>query len=232
MVEWINAVFDNPNYGLLVLPAATLLGITASVGSCCNVAVVGALTGFAGTTKDTNRSVVIVTGLSFMIGTILALAAMGAVAGFVSQVAGSLLGKYWTIFAGLAAILFGLVSLNLIPFKMPQFSQKTDRKLPQSFTGAILFGGLVGGGSAACSVGCNPALATALGMAVVRGQTVWGIIILILFAIGYSLPMTAALVGLSYGKLAFLRSEKMSRMIRYAGGVILLTVGFYFLTTV
>jgi cytochrome c biogenesis protein CcdA len=98
--------------------------------------------------------------------------------------------------------------------------------------GATVFGITVGGGASACSIGCNPALAAALGISVVKGQTIWGMIILAFFAIGYSLPMTLALIGLSMGKAAFLQSEKASMIIKYIGGAILIVVGFYFLATI
>ena len=114
-------VFNSSEYGLIVLPAAILLGLAASISSCCNVAVVGAITGFSGSRENTGRKTVIVTGLSFMIGTVLALAALGAVAGFVSQVAATSMGKYWQVFAGLAAVFFGLISFGLAPFTMPRF---------------------------------------------------------------------------------------------------------------
>jgi cytochrome c-type biogenesis protein len=232
MLDWVHRVFDNPEYGLLILPAAILLGFAASVGSCCNVAVVGAITGFSGASQNTRRSTIIVTGLSFMIGTILALAALGAVSGFVSQVAGTAMGKYWKLFAGLAAVFFGLVSFGLAPFKLPSLGSSFKPGVPQSLIGATVFGLTVGGGASACSIGCNPALATALGLSVVKGQTIWGMVILAFFAIGYSLPMTLALIGLSMGKAAFLRSQKASTAIKYFGGVILIVVGFYFLATI
>lgn len=231
MLDWVNGVFESSEYGLIVLPAAILLGFAASVSSCCNVAVVGAITGFSGSRENTGRGTIVVTGVSFMLGTIIALAALGAVAGFVSQMAATSMGNYWKIFAGLAAVFFGLVSLGLAPFKLPSLGTSIKPGAPQSLLGAALFGIAVGGGASACSVGCNPMLASVLGITVIKGQTLWGMAILAFFAIGYSLPMTMVLVGLSMGKAAFLRSETASNIIRYAAGVMLIAVGFYFLVT-
>jgi cytochrome c biogenesis protein CcdA len=232
MPEWLIQIFDSSEYSLIVLPASILLGFAASVSNCCNVAVVGAITGFSGSRENTGRGTIVVTGLSFMVGTILALGVLGAVAGFISQVAATSMGKYWKLFAGLAAVLFGLVSFGVAPFKMPSFGGSIKPGAPQSLWGAALFGIAVGGAASACAVGCNPLLATVLGITVIKGQTLWGMAILGLFAIGYSLPMTMVLVGLTMGKAAFLRSETVSKVIRYAAGAILVAVGFYFLATV
>ena len=231
MLEWVNQVFESSDYGLIVLPAAILLGLAASISSCCNAAVIGAITGFSGSRHDTGRSMIIVTGLSFMAGTVLALAVLGAVAGFVSQVTAGVMGNYWKFVAGLAAVLFGLMSLGLAPFKLPQFSSKFKRAAPESLLGAAIFGIAVGGGASACTVGCNPALATVLGITIIKGQTLWGMVILAFFAIGYSLPMTLLLVGLSLGKASFLKSETASTVIRYLAGAVLIIVGFYLLAT-
>ncbi len=231
MLEWVNQVFESSDYGLIVLPAAILLGLAASISSCCNAAVVGAITGFSGSRNETGRGTIIVTGLSFMAGTILALAVLGAVAGFVSQVTANVMGNYWKIVAGLAAVFFGLMSFGLAPFKLPQFNSRVKRAAPQTLLGAVIFGIAVGGGASACTVGCNPALATVLGITIIKGQTLWGMVILAFFAIGYSLPMTLLLVGLSLGKASFLKSETASTVIRYIAGAVLIIVGFYLLVT-
>jgi len=232
MLDWINQVMNSPEYGLIVLPAAVLLGFAASVSSCCNVAVVGAITGFSGSHGSTGRKTIVVTGLFFMIGTILALAALGGIAGFVSQLAATSMGRYWKLAAGLAAVFFGLVSCGVAPFKMPGLSSSIRPAGGGTLMGAAFFGLAVGGGASACTIGCNPALATVLGLTVIKGQTLWGMAILAFFAIGYSLPMTMVLVGLSMGKAAFLRSDTAAAVIRYLGGLILIVIGFYFLATV
>ena len=165
-----------------------------------------------------------------MLGTIAALAVLGAVAGFVSQVAGSTLGRYWKVFAGLAAILFGLAALNLVPFRLPTVGS-THRTQPRGLFGAAVFGLVVGGSATACSVVSNPLLAVPLGIAALQGHTLWGAAILAAFAIGFSVPLTAILLGLTLGK-ATLKAKKAVTAVRIVGGAMLIAVGFYFLVTV
>ena len=216
----------------MILPAAFLLGLTGAVSSCCVLPVAGAVAGYSGSRPVAGRNVVLMTGLFFMIGTVIALAALGAVAGFVSQIAGSILGKYWRLFAGMAAVLFGAVALGLFPWRLPQFGLALNRSLPTTYLGAALFGLVVGGGTAACTVGCNPALATALGVAMLQRQILWGAVILTAFAIGYSFPPTVMLMGISLGKATLLKSETAGKVIRYVSGALLVGIGFYLLVTI
>ncbi len=230
MQDWVTQVLESPQFTLAVLPAAVLLGLLAAASSCCSIPALGAIVGYSGSREDMSRRATMLAGLFFMVGTIIALAALGGVAGFVSQMAGTALGRYWKIFAGLAMILFGLAALNLVPFKLPSVTL-TGRAVPGGPLGAALFGLVVGGSATACSAGCNPVLPVALGIATLQGHTLWGAAILGAFAVGFSLPLTAILLGLSFGKSA-LKAQKATTVIRITGGVLLVGVGFYLLATV
>jgi cytochrome c biogenesis protein CcdA len=63
-----------------------------------------------------------------MLGTIVALLILGGVAGFVGHAAQSSLGKYWRLFAGFVAILFGLAALRVLPVKLPQKTNQSKAK--------------------------------------------------------------------------------------------------------
>ncbi|MFH1700414.1 MAG: cytochrome c biogenesis protein CcdA [Candidatus Zixiibacteriota bacterium] len=229
MIDTLRQILDNPEYGWIILPASLVLGLAASVSSCCTLPVLGAIAGYSGSQEKIDKKTIAITGLFFMIGTMLSLGLLGAAAGFISQIAGSALGIYWKTLAGLIIIFLGAVSLDLIPWKIPGIVTNYKPTVPESIKGAAFFGLVVGGGTSACTIGCNPALAGAIGLAVLRGHTLWGIIILTFFAIGYSFPAAAVLTGLSYGKAAIFRSERAAKIIRYTAGCILLIAGFYLL---
>ena len=222
-------VLEAPELRGAVLPAALLLGVLGAASSCCAVPALGVIAGYSGTREDAARRATVVAGLFFMLGTVIALAFLGAVAGFVSQAAGAILGRYWRVFAGLAAIFFGLAALNLIPFKLPSFGSP-EKSRRRGLLGAAAFGLVVGGSATACTACCNPVLAVALGVAMLQGHTLWGAAILASFAVGFSVPLTAMLVGLSLGRSA-LKAKKAATAVRIAGGVLLVGVGFYFLVT-
>ncbi len=230
MEEWISQVLESSSLSLAVFPAAFLLGVLGSVTSCCNVPVLAAITGYSGALGGkTDRRVLYLTGLFFMIGTIIALGALGAVTGFVGQVAGASLGQYWKLVVGLILVFFGLATLNLAPFSLPKLGF-SRAGLPKGFIGAMVYGLAVGGATTACSACCNPALPVALGVATLQGHTLWGAAMLSAFAVGYSLPMAGILVGLGLGlgKLTLV-VQKIAPVLTTAAGGLLIGVGFYLL---
>jgi len=230
MVEWPTEILKSSNLSLAVFPAAFLLGLMASVTSCCNLPVLGAIAGYSGTFgNDSDRRALLLTALFFMLGTVAAFAALGAASGFAGQVAGASLGFYWKLFAGFVFILFGLANLNLLPFNfaMPGFMRDSWKK--QS-TGATIYGFAVGGGATACSALCNPVLPAALAITALQGHTFWGAAILAVFSVGYSLPMAGVLLGLGFGlRRLTLVVQKINPFIKTIAGILLIVIGFYLL---
>lgn len=232
MVEWSAEILKSASFSLAVFPAAFLLGLMGAVTSCCNLAVLGAVAGYSGSVgHHSDRRAILVTGLFFILGTVAACAALGAVSGFVGRLAAASLGFYWKLFAGFIMVLFGLASLNLIPFDVAHlgFTRNTQERRS---SWATLYGLAVGGGAASCSVVCNPVLPVVLAVTTFQGHVLWGAAILTVFSIGKSLPMAAVLVGLGLG---FGRLESVVRTInpvmQKMAGVLLIVTGFYLLAT-
>jgi len=233
MPEWIQQVLDTTTPGVAVLPAALLLGILGAVTSCCNLAVIGAIAGYSGSLGETrDRRGILLTGLFFMLGAILALAALGAVTGFVGRVAGESLGAYWKFFAGLILVFFGLASLDLLPFDLPNLGFLGGPS-QRGFVGSMLYGLAIGGGMTTCSVCCSPVLPVVLAYTTLQGGTAWGTAVLGTFAVGFSLPLAGGLVGLGlgFGKLRTV-AKRATLVIRIAAGVMLIGVGFYLLAMI
>ena len=91
---------------------------------------------------------------------------------------------------------------------------------------------VVGGASTACTATCNPLILLPLCLAALQGKSLWGAMILAAFAIGYSLPFAAILIGLrtGLGKMKAL-SERAALVVKAVAGMLLLAVGFYMLAT-
>src|ERR1035441_3159340 len=130
MMQWATETLQAASMGPVAVPLALLLGLVSAVASaCCTLPAMGMLVAYSGTHEDVNRQTAFASAISFMIGTMLALIVLGFVAGFVGQAAQALLGRYWKLFAGIVAVVLGLVALKLLPFKLPQLVRKTeDRK--------------------------------------------------------------------------------------------------------
>lgn len=116
-----------------------------------------------------------------------------------------------------------------LPFNFSAASQgKTTNR--SSKLGTAAAGLLMGGGVAASSLPCNPGIFIVLGAAVLQGQVIWATLLLAMFAIGFSLPLGAVLLGVSLGKTALL-TKNADTAIRWVSGCILLFAGFYLLVT-
>lgn len=232
MLQSITNTLESASMGLTALPLAFLLGLVSAVASaCCTLPAMGMLVAYSGTREDTNRKTAAASAISFMIGTALALIVLGFVAGFVGQAAQAMLGRYWKLFAGFIAAVLGLAALKMLPLKLPQLVQKTQRRsIDRGVLATVVVGLLMGGGVAASSLPCNPGIFIVLGAAVLQGHILWGMALLAAFSIGFSLPLSAILFGVSWGK-ASIKAQKAETAIRGIAGVLLVCAGFYLLAT-
>src|SRR5512145_758445 len=230
MLETITNILRGASMGPAAVPLALLLGLVSAVASaCCTLPAMGMLVAYSGTREEVNRRTAFASAISFMVGSTVALIVLGFVAGFVGQAAQALLGRYWRVFAGLIAVVLGLAALKLLPLKLPQFRGTAGAKpANRGALGVAVVGLLMGGGVAACSLGCNPGIYIVLGAAVLQGHALWGMVVMAAFGIGFSLPLSAILFGVSFGK-ASLKAQKAEAVIRVVAGVLLVGVGFYLL---
>jgi cytochrome c-type biogenesis protein len=235
MIDILNRVTEAlqaASMGPMALPLAFLLGLVSAVASaCCTVPAMGMLVAYSGTRQDVDRRAALTSAIWFLIGTTLALIILGLVAGFVGQTAQAFLGRYWKLFAGVVAVVLGLATLKLLPFRMPGRDRAESTPMPSGRKmGAALGGLFLGGGVAACSLPCNPGIFIVIGASILMGRIVWGMVLMAAFAIGFSLPLAAILFGVSFGKSS-IKAQKADVVIRTIAGTLLVCAGFYLLVT-
>ncbi len=56
MQEWTDQIIKSQNFGIIFLIASFLLGVLSAMLSCCNVAALGAVAGYAGTKETRKKS--------------------------------------------------------------------------------------------------------------------------------------------------------------------------------
>ena len=230
MMKWVTETLQSASMGPVAVPLALLLGLVSAVASaCCTLPAMGMLVAYSGTREDVNRRMAVASAMSFMAGTTMSLIVLGFFAGFAGQAAQAMLGRYWKVFAGLIAIVLGLAALKLLPLRLPQLTRKAEAmSSSQGFLGAAVVGLLMGGGVAACSLPCNPGIFIVLGAAVLQGHALWGMVLMAAYGIGFSLPLSAILFGVSFGK-ASIKAHRVEAVIRMVAGVLLVGAGFYLL---
>ncbi|MEI6681549.1 MAG: cytochrome c biogenesis protein CcdA [Bacteroidota bacterium] len=232
MSPWITQVLSSDHATPAVLIAVFVMGIISVVTCGCNFAIIGVVAGYSGASASDNKTrTVIIRGLAFLAGGIVSMALIGALFGYAGQWISSSFGNWWKIAAGLISIFFGLYSMDLLPFKMPGISVKQG-KPGQTALSAILFGLAIGGLSSALNSCCNPLFPVILAASFVKGSAVWGLMMLTTFAFGYGLPLAAMMVGLGLGVGKISKTLSIvGTVVKYAGGIALVILGFYFLLT-
>lgn len=209
---------------------ALILGAVSAVTSaCCTLPALGILVGYSGTRTEGSRKSVVKSALFFTLGTIIALMIIGGIFGFVGQAAQSALGRYWKLFSGMVAIFLGLATLNFLPFKLT-FAKVRKIQNDAGGFGMALAGLVLGGIVAVSSLPCNPGIFIVIGAAILQGKVLWAVTLLAMFAIGFSIPLGAVLLGVSLSKFSF-AAKGADVAIRWIAGIILIVAGFYFLIT-
>jgi len=230
ILEYVTNTLQQVASEPLGLVFALVLGVvSAATSACCTLPALGVLVGYSGAQANDNRKAAVKTALLFTLGTVISLMIIGGIAGFVGQVAQNSLGRYWKIFAGVVAVLFGLATLKLLPFKV-SLGKFEGVKSRMGKPGAVLAGLILGGIVAASSLPCNPGIFIVIGAAILQGKVFWATLMLAMFAIGFSLPLGAVLLGISLSKVS-LAARGADATIRWIAGAVLVIAGFYFLVT-
>jgi cytochrome c biogenesis protein CcdA len=230
------------------LAAALLLGIVGSSGCACNFAMLAAVAGIAGAAGGAGRRLLIAASVAFILGTVFSLSIVGALTGFVSGTVGMLFGAWWKVAAGLVAVFFGLVSLDLAPFRLRihflsgmaasniaglKQKEMDVGTLRKGMAAAFVYGFSIGGATASCSsLCCNPTLPAMLGFATLGGGSLKGAMLLAFYSLGYSLPVAIGLFGLGLGINWITRAINwIAPALRFATGIVLVGAGFFLLYT-
>lgn len=228
IMEKLELVSSEP-IGLLF---AIFLGtVSAAASTCCTLPALGLVAGYSGTQQQRTKEEIVKSAVLFMLGTTVSLMIIGAISGFVGQVAQSSLGKYWKLFAGVVAIILGLASLKLLPFNLSfgLFNKKVNApKKELGMIGQVLTGFALGGIVAVSSLPCNPGIFIVMGAAILQGAILWAMLLLGMFAIGFAIPLGLLMFGISLGNFT-LASKGIDKFIRWFSGGVLIAIGFYFL---
>ncbi len=223
--QWTSGIIESQLNSPLFFIAVFLLGLIAAVGSCCNIGVIAAVTGYAGAQKEEKISHV-KTGFSFFLGNVISLSLLGILAGLISQSVGIIIGEYWKIVAGILVVCLGLMSLDMLPFKF-ELGNKLSAKISTLANKGFVFGLALGGFATTCSASCNPIFPIILGTSFLQGSILLSGLTLLIFAIGYSLPLGGILAGAGFGFDKFSRRlVKNKKIFSEIFGVFLVIVGF------
>jgi cytochrome c biogenesis protein CcdA len=233
MNEWIQSVLNAEQTGISVLVGAFLLGGISFFTGCCSYAAVGAITGYTSVLgAGDKKKAVIISSLFVLIGTLISMSVIGFLIGYAGEIVVASIGNYWQIVAGVVLILFGVYILDILPFRIPSMSVNYQSKRT-GIIGSGLFGFVIGGLLPFTNICCNPIFQIVIATSFVKGDTLWGGLMLVSFGLGFGIILSLAMFGLGLGVGRI--SKVLSRfavIMKYAGGTIMILLGFYFLLNV
>jgi cytochrome c-type biogenesis protein len=148
---------------------------------------------------------------------------LGAIAGLGGLWVQKALGRYWGLLLGPLLIVLGLAWPGWIRIRLPKIAMRGQRAT--SVWGA---GALGAAFSVAICPFCTPALVILLGVSASVGSVIFGVLLLLAFALGRAVPIL--LGGWAVGvleKLKFL--SRYQKSFEVIGGVLLIVTGLYML---
>jgi cytochrome c-type biogenesis protein len=208
------------------IAAAGIAFLAGLVFSFNPVALASIPVSLAYVTRGHDKSQALLFGAMFVLGMILTHVVLGFIAGLGGKWAAEIAGRGWGLFLGPLLIVLGLMWAGWLRIPLPSFGFRASR--PTFAWGAFLLG--IPFAVAVCPV-CTPALVVLLGVTAGIGSTLLGVILLLAFALGRTVP-------LAIGAFAASWLENLDGLSRYrrgfeiAGGVTLIAMGFYMLNAV
>jgi cytochrome c-type biogenesis protein len=162
-------------------------------------------------------------GSMFVLGMILTHAILGLIAGLGGAWVQQLIGRQWGLVLGPLLIFLGVVWAGWVRVSVPQIPIRARRAATS--WGAF---GLGSSFSVAVCPACTPALVVLLGVAAGIGSASFGVLLLLAFAIGRTIPVIlgAWAIGWLEGLKGLSRSQRTFDVL---GGIVLILSGLYML---
>lgn len=206
--------------------AAGIAFLAGLVFSFNPVSLVSIPVSLAYVTRGRDRNQGFLFGGMFILGMILTHVVLGLVAGLGGLWVSSLLAREWGLILGPLLIMLGLMWAGWLRIPLPKFGFRASR--PTAAWGAFLLG--IPFAIAVCPV-CTPALVVLLGVTAGLGSVLLGVVLLLAFALGRTVPLAIGTFAVGY-------LENLSALSRYrrgfeiAGGLTLIAMGLYMLNAV
>ena len=203
---------------LMALAAGILTSFTP-----CSLSAVPLVIGYVGGTgqRDTRRALGL--SLTFAAGSSATFTALGVAATLAGRLIGSS-APWWYLVLGTLMVLMALQTWGL--FEIIHSSYLISRSTRQGYAGAFIAGVLGGVFSSPCS---TPMLVALLAIVAGKGQLVWGILLLFLYAVGHG--MLSVIAGTSLGFVQKLSASqtygRVSQILRILMGAAMLLMGLY-----
>lgn len=209
-------------YPLLAFGVVFLAGLVSSASPCVLTSI-PLVVGFAGGYADGDRTRAFLFSLYFVLGLALTFTALGAAAALFGTLFGSL-GGGWYLAVGVVALVLGGHMMGLYRLRLPSLPVVQPRR--RGLAGAFVLGLFFGVVSSPCA---TPALVVILAFVATRGEMLYGVALLFVYALGHCVLMLAAGTFAGFVE-SFARARGVADVSAWAqrlGGALVALVGGY-----
>ncbi|QSV47230.1 cytochrome c biogenesis CcdA family protein [Geobacter benzoatilyticus] len=204
---------------------AVFLGGVLSSASPCVLATIPLVVGFVGGYAEGSRKKAFIYSLAFIIGLSITFTMFGAAAALLGTMFGTV-GGWWYLAVGCVAVAMGLQMLGFYELRLPDLPQFKPKR--GGIVGALLLGLFFGVASSPCA---TPVLVVILSFAALKGNILYGTLLLFTYALGHCLLMLAAGTFTGFVE-AFAASRGLANASLWGkrvSGLIIAAVGAWFI---
>lgn len=212
---WLNSIADTIQNNGWMAPLLALLAGALTSFTPCSLSNIPLIIGYVGGIGERNEKKAFFYSVIFAIGTAVTFVTLG----FIATSAGRLMGtssKVWYLLLGVLMVLMAMQTWEI--FQIIPSVNLLSKSKAKGAVGAFIAGILGGIFSSPCS---TPVLIALLGIVAGKGNLLWGILLMFLYAVGHSVLVIIA--GTSIGFV-----KKISGNEKYAkvGNVLKILMGF------
>ncbi|MCI8813921.1 MAG: cytochrome c biogenesis protein CcdA [Lachnospiraceae bacterium] len=219
MNEWLETIARLLNQNVWIAPVLCLAAGVITSFTPCSLSTIPMVLTYVGATAKENLGRAFSISLTMALGMACTFGVFGSIASAIGHVMHHA-GEWWSILLGILMILMALQTWGVIHI-VPHVHLEGDNK-KKGYIGAFLTGALGGVFASHCA---TPVMIALLAMVAKADKgTLWGIFLMILYAVGHSVLMVAA--GTAYSSMeAIINNEKYLR----AGNILKTVLGFVIL---
>lgn len=174
-------------------------------------------------TKSHAPKKAVLLGGMFILGIVLTQGLLGLIAGFGGKGVAKIFGREWGLVLGPLLILLGVMWPGWLRLPLPSVAMRA--RSVDSGRGAFALGAAF---SVAICPACTPVLVILLGVVAAIGSPLFGLILLLAFALGRAVPLILGAAAVGWlESLAVLKNYQ--KIFEIAGGVLLILAGLYML---
>lgn len=221
--KWLDTLAVLISDNLWFAPIMALAAGVLTSATPCALSSVPLIIGYVGGAGNDDPKRAFRLSLTFAVGMAVTFTILGTIASLAGKLMGTF-GRWWYLVLGILMVLMALQTWGVFQF-IPS-TYLTVKNKHKGYIGALIAGILGGIFSSPCA---TPVLIVLLGIVAQNGNVLWGIMLLLLYAIGHSILVLVA--GTSLGFVQKMKTSakygEFSKILNFIMGIVILLIALY-----